>query len=479
MGVPAIPYNSLKFGYFRLLEKRNLRKGDIRAFVGLRTWYNERERLEAGENKYAAHIAAFEEALSETKEAIKENNVHERLDRDLKRWAREGGMLLRKGGGQTLLPPPIPEMKKWRGNGLTSISLFSGAFGLDLGFLAAGFDLKLANDIDINSYNTVTGNIGSIPFIHEDFTKVKIKEALEIAGLDVGEVDVLTGGPPCQPFSTAGKREGLNDPRASPLKAFARAIKQIRPRAFVMEEVTGLKSARLRHVPIKERKGRILTTEEQKGSAFKVVLQMLRATGYKLIFDVLNAADFGSPQSRMRLIFIGLRDGFPSLPVPTHSNQPQKNLEGKSVEAWNTFWQATVDLQGGAKESAIFSETTKKYMRFIPPGGYWRHLPKDLIKEAMGGAFSSGGGKMGYFRRLSWDWPSPTVVTSPTQKGTMFGHPEAACPLSVEEYKRIQGFPEDWRIIGKTSIKYRLIGDAVPVHLSYAIAKKVAHLLEA
>jgi DNA (cytosine-5)-methyltransferase 1 len=118
------------------------------------------------------------------------------------------------------------------------------------------------------------------------------------------------------------------------------------------------------------------------------------------------------------------------------------------------------------------------YMKNIPPGGYWRQLPENMVLEAMGGAHESKGGKMGYYRRLSWDCPSPTVVTTPSQKGTLLCHPEELRPITVEEYKRIQGFPDDWKIPGSTIIKYQLIGNAVPVYLSHAIAGQVLRLLE-
>lgn len=474
-------YDALKFEYFGLIDgsRANLKvnKGDMRAFVGLKAWSHERDRLDAGEDKYTAHLSAFEDSLGELRRVLKSRRFYEEFKKDLVKWPNRGGLLNRNGGGKVLLPPPIPKMSSWKGNGYTLISLFSGALGLDLGFLAAGYELRLANDIDENSYNTVKTNIPSIPFILDDFNKVSTENVLREAGLGIGEVDVLTGGPPCQPFSTAGKRRGLNDPRASPLKEFVRAIKEIKPRAFVMEEVTGLKSSRLKHVPISERGSRILKPEERKGSAFKVVLDMLRTTGYKLKYDILNAADFGSPQSRNRLIFIGLREGSPSLPRATHSNIPKIDLNGRALQSWNTFWECTSDLQGNRTEFTKTSPIREEYMKFIPPGGYWRHLPGEIIEKAMGGAHKSEGGKMGYFRRLSWNEPSPTVVTSPAQKSTMLFHPEDFRPISIEEYKRIQGFPDDWKIIGSTVTKYRLIGDAVPVHLSYAIAKEVLSLL--
>lgn len=466
-----------KFDYYKLLNTKKISKGDVRAFIGLRTWLHEKDRLEAGDDKYTAHDVAFGEALKDLKTALESNRFSEEFNKDRNVWDSHECNLPRKPGGRVLLPPPIPKMENWKGNSLTLISLFSGAFGLDLGFLAAGFDLRLANDVDVNSYKTIRHNIPLVPFIHEDFLQVDLDDALDKAGLAVGELDVLTGGPPCQPFSTAGKRMGLNDPRASPLKGFVRAIKKIKPKAFLMEEVTGLKSARLLHVPIAERDNRVFKPEEKKGSAFKVVIKMLESTGYSFIYKVLNAADFGSPQTRNRIIFMGLREGVPEFPVSTHNNKCQVSLSGERPIPWNNFWDATADLQGGEHEFMKLSISRAKYMHLVPPGGHWRHLPKDEIKKAMGGAYSSGGGKMGYYRRLSWAEPSPTVVTSPVQKGTMFCHPEELRPLSLEEYKRIQGFPDDWDIIGNTSTKYRLIGDAVPVHLSYAIAKKVEELL--
>ena len=245
-----------------------------------------------------------------------------------------------------------------------------------------------------------------------------------------------------------------------------------------MEEVEGILSARLKHVPLIERDDKkILSADEQHGSAFRMVMQMLTETGYKISYKLVNAADYGAPQVRRRLIFIGLRDGVPELPEPTHSYKPQLRIDGPSVAPWTTFWEATADLQGKEMDYSKFSEKISTYMKNIPPGGYWRQLPEDMVLEAMGGAHESKGGKMGYYRRLSWDCPSPTVVTTPSQKGTLLCHPEELRPITVEEYKRIQGFPDDWKIPGSTIIKYQSIGNAVPVYLSHAIASQVKKLL--
>lgn len=471
-------YDDLKFEFYQALRAKKFNKGDLRALVSLRTWINEAERLKANEDTVSAHLSALGEALNDLNNAIDRCKFQEVFRDSLALWIGSKKTVLdRNSIRKPLVLPPIPHMSDWKANGLNQVSLFSGALGLDLGFLAAGFDLKFTNDIAKYSFDVVKQNLPSVHFELKDFADVKSEEVLDAANLRAGEVDVLTGGPPCQPFSTAGKRRGLSDPRASPLKEFIRAIEDIRPRAFVMEEVTGLMSSRLEHVPISERGGKPLTEDQKKGSVFKVVLKMLSSTGYTFTYGVLNAADFGSPQCRNRVIFIGLREGKPTLPKATHSNVHQKDLSENYITPWSTLWEATADLQGKEQEYIGLSDKTKRYMRYVPPGGYWRHLPEDKIEEAMGGAYKSGGGKMGYYRRLSWDEPSPTVVTSPTQKGTMFGHPEDMRPLSIDEYKRIQGFPDDWKLIGSLSDRYKMVGDAVSVHLSYAIAKHVKSLL--
>jgi len=474
-------YNNLKYIYFRYLENertKNLTKGDIRAYIGLKAWIYENIEHEKNGDTISSHLIAFEKALNDFSAAKKKGKIHAELKKSIKIWIKKGRYIQRSKTSKPLLPPPIPKMRKWKKNGFTLISLFSGALGLDLGFLAAGFDLKLTNDIDKNSLNTIHKNLPDVPVILDDISNVTSIEILDKANLKLGEVDVLTGGPPCQPFSTAGKRRGLNDPRASPLNEFVRIIKEIKPKAFVMEEVKGLLSSRLKHVPISERKGRKLSPEEEKGSLFKVVLKMLKDTGYEIIFDVLNAANYGAPQVRDRLIIIGLREGTPVLPEKTHSSIPQKNFSLEPLKPWNTFWESTIDLCSEVDQIDVqFTPRIKKYLPYIPPGGYWKYLPLDLVEEAMGGAYESGGGKKGFFRRLSWDEPSPTVVTSPTQKGSIFCHPESLRPLNINEYKRIQGFPDDWEIVGSDSVQYKLIGNAVPVQLSYAIAQKVKKLL--
>jgi len=356
---------------------------------------------------------------------------------------------------------------------LTVVSLFTGAYGLDLGFELAGFRVAVALDISEDSYRNLKANRPKIPFLLGDIRGFSTEDILKEAGLRPGEVDVVTGGPPCQPFSPAGKRQSLNDPRAAPLMDFIRVVKEARPKVFVMEEVPGILSARIKHVPIKERGKRPLTPEEEPGSAWRVVIGELEKTGYRIAWKVLNAADYGAPQVRERVIVIGVRPDLkkdPVFPEPTHSRRPVALF--KKLRPWLTLAEALA----GIRDHVGFTPLPPKYakfMRYVPPGGNWRQIPEELRPEAMNGAYDADGGRMGFYRRLAWFEPSPTLVTSPAMKATMMIHPWEDRPLSVREYLRIQGFPDDWKVVVPVQNAYRLFGEAVPVPLAAVIARAV------
>ena len=146
---------------------------------------------------------------------------------------------------------------------------------------------------------------------------------------------------------------------------------------------------------------------------------MLKSTGYSFVYGKLNKPDFGAPQNSERLIFIGLKNGKPYLPSPSYSAIPVDDLFSPRLMPWNSMWEALADLQTET-EFVSYSPKIKKYMKLVPPGGHWRQLPEIVIPEAMGGTYESGGGKMGFFRRLTWDEPTPTLVTTPLQKGTIY-----------------------------------------------------------
>lgn len=346
-----------------------------------------------------------------------------------------------------------------------AISLFSGAMGLDIGLEKAGLHVAVGQDFDPFCAATMREN-GHCA-LDGDIRGIEPRQLLELSRLSPGEPFLICGGPPCQPFSTAGKRLGINDPRGSLFMDFIRMIDYIRPRFFIMENVKGIMSAPLKHVPLSERDDR--DTEQKLGTVLEVILSEFRKLGYKTVYGILDAVNYGVPQFRERFVLIGSRDHEDIfLPIPTHFQMHQD----KSYR-WQTLDDSIRDLEHDCGEYAPFSEERLKFLKLVPEGGNWRSLPPELIKQAMGGAYESGGGKVGFYRRLSFHQPSPTLVTSPVQKATMMCHPTQNRPLSVREYARIQQFPDEWAFMGTTAAKYRQIGNAVPVGLAAAIGKAI------
>lgn len=336
-----------------------------------------------------------------------------------------------------------------------SISLFSGAMGLDIGLIQAGIDIQIGQDFDSSCIKTMVAN--GHRGIAGDIRNISSREILEKIGMRAGEPFLICGGPPCQPFSTAGKRLGINDPRGSLFKEFVRMIDEIRPRFFVMENVKGLMSSIL-----KDENGENTDTK-----VLDVILGEFKKLNYKTVYGLLDAVNYGVPQFRERFVLIGSRDGEDIfLPAPTHFR-----IHQNPSYRWVTLGDTIRDLEDEDGECATFSDTRLDFLRMVPEGGNWKDLPNDVVQEAMGGAYTSGGGKVGFYRRLSYSQPSPTVVTSPVQKATMMGHPTKDRPLSVSEYARIQQFPDEWIFMGTTSDKYRQIGNAVPVGLARAIGE--------
>lgn len=345
------------------------------------------------------------------------------------------------------------------------ISFFSGAMGLDIGLTKAGLNVVIGQDFEQTCVDTMQANGHKV--LAGDIRNIEPKTILELTGLSVGEPFMICGGPPCQPFSTAGKRLGINDPRGSLFMDFIRMIDYIRPRFFVMENVKGIMSAPLKHLPTKDQDK---TDPMQKlGTVLDVILSEFNKLGYKTVYGILDAVNYGAPQFRERFVLIGSRDNEDIfLPFPTHFQMHQR-----AEYRWKTVGEAIKDLENNPGECGTLSEERKKYLHMVPEGGNWRDLPQNIIPEAMGGAYESGGGKVGFYRRLSYAQPSPTITTAPAQKATMLCHPKYDRPLSVKEYARIQQFPDDWIFVGTTAAKYKQIGNAVPVGLAKAIGEAV------
>lgn len=345
------------------------------------------------------------------------------------------------------------------------VSLFSGAMGLDIGLEQAGLNIAIGQDFDPDCVATMRANGHRV--LGGDIREISEEKLLDQSGLNRGEPFLICGGPPCQPFSTAGKRLGINDPRGSLFMDFIRMIDYIRPRFFIMENVKGLMSAPLKHAPLAERDKN--DPAQRLGTVLDVILSEFDKLGYTTVYGVLDAVNYGVPQFRERFVLIGSRDNENIfLPFPTHFQMHQE-----PQYRWRTLRDTIADLEVDCGECAAFSKDRLEYLHMVPEGGNWRDLPEDVQKTAMGGAYRSGGGKVGFYRRLSYSQPSPTLVTSPVQKATMMCHPTQDRPLSVREYARIQQFPDNWKFEGTSAAKYRQIGNAVPVGLASALGKAV------
>ena len=352
------------------------------------------------------------------------------------------------------------------------ISLFSGAMGLDLGLEAAGGGIKTAVTLELNpvAVKTVKLNRPKLSVINRPIQEVTTKQILEKAGLKTGKAFLVAGGPCCQSFSTAGKRKSLGDEERGWLfRHFTRIVRETRPRFFVMENVKGILSAAIRHRQLNKRGPGwpALSPDEEFGSALRVIRKELAKLDYYVIFGLFNCADYGVPQKRHRVVFIGSRDGEPIyLPQPTHT-EATKNCK----TPWITLRDAIGKLDDAPPEFVKFTEDRISCLKHLKAGQNWTDLPKRLQRKALGAAYDSWGGRVGFCRRLDWSEPAPTLTTAPDGRATMLCHPNKLRPLTVGEYSTIQQFPSDWKFAGSTRQKYIQIGNAVPIGLGRAIGK--------
>ena len=344
------------------------------------------------------------------------------------------------------------------------VSIFSGAMGLDLGLEKAGLHTAVCVEWDKLACQTIRTNT-SIPVIEGDINNVSTEQILTTANLSRNEVFAVVGGPPCQAFSTAGKRLSLQDFRGNAIIRYMEIIKEISPKYFILENVRGILSTPMNTVPeeFEEEYSHIL---KMQGSMIYFLWNEFKKLGYDLSFTLFNSANYGVPQSRERVIIFGSKYGRIPLPSPTHSKTGKET--GKS---WVTLKEAFEGLKSENQQYLEIPQRIKKYLIHLSEGQNWRNLPDELVKEAMGKSYDLVGGKTGFFRRLSYSEPSPTLLTSPIMNATLLAHPTEMRSLSVQEYARIQQFPDDWKFQGRLSDIYKQIGNAVPVGLGYIAGK--------
>lgn len=310
-----------------------------------------------------------------------------------------------------------------------------------------------------------------------DIRELDPYQVMRDLNLAPGDLDLLVGGPPCQSYSTTGRRRTVQDPRGTLIWHFLRFVVAFQPKFFLMENVRGLLSAAINHRPIADRPtngGVPLKPQEQPGSVVRLFADDLRSipgAPYRLDIFEVNAVNYGAPQLRERVLFIGNRFGrVVDFPMPTHGT-------GDGLAPYSTLGDAIRGIE--CDDSAIldFSPRKRQFLSMIPPGGNWRSLPPKLQKESMGRAWHAKGGRSGWWRRLSHSLPAPTILTMPNHASTALCHPDEVRALTLRECALIQEFPKDWEFYGTPQEQYAQVGNAVPVTLGFVaghcLAKEV------
>lgn len=326
------------------------------------------------------------------------------------------------------------------------LELFAGAGGLAIGMEKAGLNCVALNEIDKYACQTLRNNRPNWKVLEGDIKSFDFSEFRD-------KVDVVTGGFPCQAFSYAGKKLGLDDARGTLFYEFARVVQEVNPPICIGENVRGLLS-------------------HENGKTLLGMISILDEIGYKVVpVKVLKAINFKVPQKRERLILVGVRK---DIEINYEYPKPFKkiyNLEDalKKGELFN----CDVPESEGSK----YPKSKIDVLDLVPQKGYWRDLPLEIQKQFMGGSFYLGGGKTGIARRIGWDEPCLTLTCSPAQKQTERCHPDETRPFTVREYARIQTFPDDWKFHGSIAQQYKQIGNAVPVNLGREVGFSIIKFL--
>jgi DNA (cytosine-5)-methyltransferase 1 len=311
----------------------------------------------------------------------------------------------------------------------------------------AGFDHIGLIEFDKAASETLKKNRPEWNVIWDDIANISCLDLEEYFNIKKGELALLSGGAPCQAFSYAGKRLGLEDTRGTLVYHYAIFLQKLQPKMFLFENVRGL-----------------LTHDG--GKTYQTIKNVFEDAGYTIQYAVLNAWDYGVAQKRERLITIGIRNDL----VDTVSFTFPKKHDYKPV-----LGDILVDVPESV--GTRYSQKKEEIYKLVPPGGYWRDIPEEIAKEYMKSCWDMGGGRTGILRRMSMDEPSLTVLTSPSQKQTDRCHPIEPRPFTVRENARCQSFPDEWEFCGTVGDQYKQVGNAVPVNLGYEIAKEIAKAL--
>lgn len=385
-------------------------------------------------------------------------------------------------------------------NAPTVVSTFAGAGGSSLGYSMAGFRELLAVEWDDNAVQCFRANFPGIPVYHGDIKQLTVEEVLRLTGLRVGELDLFDGSPPCQGFSTAGKRD-FDDPRNQLFRQYVRLLQGLQPRVFVMENVSGMVKGKMKLI-------------------FADVLTELRGCGYRVEARVLNAACFGVPQARMRMIFVGVREDLgldPSHPTaqtaPIALRDALPELAG--IRTKNDKFKNKVFPASGPSPTLVASDSqeyagvvlasrSQRINPWMPAAGPAATLCKNgqgyeiLVSLGVDGLpvthpdpprltpkyqrlapmIVPGGRHAGSQSCARADAARPAHTLNRSNTGTGFGtplHPYEHRSLSIPEAKRIGSFPDGFRLVGSFAQQWARIGNSVPPLLARAIGR---HLRE-
>lgn len=335
---------------------------------------------------------------------------------------------------------------------LKVVSLFSGCGGLDLGFEQAGLDVIWANDVDKSAVETYQYNLNTT-VVKGDIKTISVDE--------VPNCDIIAAGFPCQPFSSAGSRKGVSDDRGTLFEEALRIIEAKNPLVIVFENVRG-----------------ILSTKNLDGSFLldSIVSTMKDLNpGYDIKYKLIKASDYGVPQQRYRVIFVGFRKDLNveyDFPNPTHSKYDEVLTVGSIIK----------DIEGLPNQDDIweFSPQSKKMIPYINEGGSWKdipyaHLPPRLkkIRDNMKKYRAPN-----FYRRFARSEINGTITAAATPENCGIIHPTQDRRYSVREIARIQSFPDDFLFVGDSiASKYRIIGNAVPPLLGKVIGNSIINTL--
>lgn len=351
-----------------------------------------------------------------------------------------------------------------------AISLFSGCGGLDLGFSAAGFNIVGHVELDLAAQNIYKANFPNSELLGDDVCQISEKDIDDWKN-KYGKIDLLIGGPPCQGFSLAGKRDP-NDIRNQLYQYYVKIVSKIQPKVFVMENV------------------RLLTSMKTAGGELFIdqIRQAFESVGYNISIDEINAQDFGVPQSRERVIIVGVRTDSTKkfvFPAVTHTglkqcDQLQLSFDGlASLKPYRTFRDATFDLatieNGERSQDPLHWSITHPdhiigWLKNVPEGCS-AHDNADPNQRPSSGFNTT-------YKRIVWDEPCSTISTNFSMiSGCRNVHPTATRSLTIREATRAQSFPDEFLFFGKWGDVRKVIGNAVPPLLAYVIATAIKEQL--